>query len=215
MSTVTQSVMERLRDATHELHVRAERHPFQGALVRGALQTDAYIAYLGQMLCVHTALERRLRRHGDHAAINAVVKDHQYQEAYLEQDLRFFGRDPGAAKPLDGASALIGRIESASELELLGMHYVLEGSNNGSRFIAKGVARTLILEPGQPGLKYLDPYGDAQRERWQDFKDAMDDTEFGEEDVSKLINGAAAMFEGIVGTLDSLAREFEVVVGGK
>ncbi len=62
-------------------------------------------------------------------------------------------------------------------LRLLGMHYVLEGSNNGSRFIARHVGRAYQLSTG-PGLRYLDPYGDRQRAYWMDFKNAMGKFQF-------------------------------------
>jgi len=89
---------------------------------------------------------------------------------------------------------------------LLGLHYVLEGSNNGSRFIARGLMSAYGLAPG-PGLRYLDPYGDEQRERWLAFRATMDEVGFSQEDSDRLLVAARQMFQSIVDISDDLLAE--------
>ena len=209
MTEEAQGVMQRLRESTRDLHDAAEHHDFQRAFAQGSLPKDRYVSYLQQMYLVHGALEEQMRAAAETSeAIRAVVDDRQYQVPYLVEDLEFFGVDPSSIEPLPATRRLMNEIESmASEpASLLGLHYVVEGSNNGSRFIARGLMPAYGLTPG-PGLRYLDPYGDAQRERWQAFRAAMDEVGFSEEDSDRLLASARHMFQGIVEISDDLLSE--------
>ena len=209
MTEETQSVMQRLREETRDLHDAAEHHDFQRAFAQGSLPRDRYVGYLGQMYLVHKALEERLRSAAETSdAIRAVVDERQYQVPYLVEDLDFFDVDPGSLEPLPATQRLIDEIEQmASEpASLLGLHYVLEGSNNGSRFIARGLMPAYGMAPG-PGLRYLDPYADEQRDRWQAFRATMDEVDFSPEDSDRLVDSARHMFQSIVDISDDLLAE--------
>ncbi len=203
MTTTTSapSVMARLRDSTGELHAQAESHPFQRALVSGAVETPAYTAYLQQMLLLHQALESALRNASlALPAIARIVTQEQYQEPYLLEDLRHFAVAPHRLTPTPGARRLIEQILQAADRDpasLLGFHYVLEGANNGNRFIARALRKALNLS-GSQGVRYLDPYGDRQREVWSAFKSAMDAESFTESQTTIMIEAAKAMFQGIM-----------------
>lgn len=194
------SVMEVLKTSTQQLHDAAEGHQFQQSLVKGEVTREQYAAYLGQLLMVHRALEGELRRHAASVpAIARVVKPAQYQEAYLLEDLKFYGVDPARVVPLASTAALVEEIMAASgrePLSLLGYHYVMEGSNNGNKFIAKAVGKSLGLN-GTGGLKYLDPYGDQQRVLWMQFKDDMNACGFSPSEMMTLARAAQGMFRGI------------------
>jgi heme oxygenase len=207
MIPIDASTMQQLRDSTRAEHDRAEHHAFQQAMFKGELSRESYIAWLGQMYLVHEALEKALRRAaGDHEAIETVVRDYQYQVPYLQQDLEFFGVDPAAIEPLPAVQRFISSIAEAGDdpLRLLGLHYVLEGSNNGSRFIARHVARAYQLSTGQ-GLRYLDPYGDRQRAYWMAFKNDMGTIHFTSEDNARLIDAAREMYRTVAALADDLA----------
>ena len=88
MTEEKQSVMQRLRESTRDLHDAAEHHDFQRAFAQGSLPRDRYVDYLGQMYLVHKALEGQLRRAAETSeAIRAVVDERQYQVPYLVEDL--------------------------------------------------------------------------------------------------------------------------------
>ncbi len=209
MTEETQSVMKRLRESTRDLHDAAEHHDFQRAFAQGSLPRDRYVGYLGQMYLVHKALEGQLRNAAESSeAIRSVVDERQYQVPYLVEDLEFFDVDPDSIEPLPGTRRVVDEInQMASEpASLLGLHYVLEGSNNGSRFIARGLMSAYGLTPG-PGLRYLDPYGDEQRERWLAFRATMDEVGFSQEDSDRLLEAARHMFQSIVDISDDLLAE--------
>ena len=208
MSTqpTTGTIMERLKAETQPMHDSAEGKALQKALLSGRVSREAYAAWLGQMLVVHRAVERPLRdlRSRD-ARVARVVRDEQFQEQYLTDDLAALGAK--AAPPTPGVAAFVEEIaRSAAEapIAVLGMHYVLEGSNNGNRFIAMAVRKGLGLAPGR-GDRYLDPYGERQRPLWQQFKDDMNACEFTPTEQERMIAGARAMFAGIARLSDDLA----------
>lgn len=199
-TTGARPVTQRLKEETAEHHKAAERHPFQQALLRGAVSREAYADYLGQMLLLHAALESRLRAAAPRTpAIRRVVKDFQHQEPYLRRDLAFFGVDPGLITPTPHTKSFIAtldRVAAERPLALIGYHYVLEGSNNGSKYIAKAIRRTFSLS-GQDGTAYLDPYGEDQIPRWQQFKADLEASGLTEADGDVLVAAAAEMFEAI------------------
>jgi len=201
------TVMERLRDSTTDHHTAAEQHPFQKSLAMGTLPREQYVANLGQLLHVHRALESALRAAAlagatdpaVKAAITRVVKDYQHQEAYLIADLKFFGVDPATVAPLAATAKFVSHVQSLAArapIALLGMQYVLEGSNNGSKFLSKIVLRAYGLEPGD-GTRYMDPYGARQREYWAAFKADMNAETFTAAQIEQMVEAARWTFEAI------------------
>lgn len=194
------TIMERLKLETADLHTAAETHEFQKNLVKGELPRAAYVAWLGQMLLIHRALEARLRQlRAKHAGAAQLLKDCQFQEPYLREDLAHFGADADAIMPLPATTRLINTIErtwAADPLTVLGYHYVLEGSNNGNKYIAKALQKSLGLQPGA-GLRYLDPYADNQRAVWSQFKEDMNAIEFTAAERDSIVEAAKDLFRAI------------------
>lgn len=200
----------RLKAANTELHQAAEHHPFQRAFAAGRLPREGYTAYLGQLLHVHRALEAELRRHrASLPALGAVLTDEQYQEPYLKEDLAHFGvnDEPPALASTRHVADKFRKASATSPIGLLGYHYVLEGSNNGSRFIAKGVRRAYGLE-GAAGTRYLDPYGERQPQTWAKFKQDLDGAAVSPAEAEAIIAAAADMFRGISLISDELNAAF-------
>lgn len=199
-ASASKGVMDRLRTETMPLHEAAEGHRFQRALVSGAVTKDDYARWMGQMLLLHGALERALRRVRDaEPRVGAVVTDSQFRSGDLRADLGFFGA-PEASAPAPATVSAIGEIERAASatdpldrLRILGMHYVLEGSLNGGRYIAMAVRRAFALK-GVEGTKHMDPYGEAQRPTWAAFKATMDAQGWSPSEQDALVEGAKAMF---------------------
>ena len=191
------TVMERLRAETADLHASAEGMRFQQNMVKGKLARADYCAWLGQMLHIHRALEAPLRARMTDANFVAL-RDEQMQEPYLLDDLEWMGIEPGSQPTLSATAAMIDEIERVAQespLSLLGYHYVLEGSNNGNRFIARRLGPALGLDG--KGCRYLDPYGEAQREKWALFKSDMDGVGFSSAEKDTLVAAARRMFEAI------------------
>jgi heme oxygenase len=189
-----------LREGTAEHHRRAEQHPFQQQLVRGALPRELYVRWLGQMLQVHAALEGHLDRFvARHPQFKSVFNDERRKTAALHRDLAYFGSDAPQA-PLPAARGLMDRMDrlaAAQPVALLGILYVLEGSTNGSKFIARRVRPAYELPATGEGSAYLDPYGDLQPARWQEWKAAMDAQGLSAAEVEPLTLAAQETFDAV------------------
>ncbi len=201
------SIMTRLKSATADLHQAAEGSPLQRRLVKGELPRDLYAAFLGQMYLVHAALEQAVRdAAATHPGFAAVVRDYHDREPQLLEDLAFLGVTLDTIAPVAATIAMLADVERAAAerpVALLGMLYVLEGSTNGSKFIAAAIRKAYKLEPG-PGVAYLDPHGDLQRDRWQAFKHDMDSVGFTEAESEAIIEAAKGVFKSLTDVSDEL-----------
>lgn len=199
--------MQRLKHETTLLHNLAESHPFQKNILKGRLSLAAYIQYLEQMHDLHSVLDSELRRLAREVLpFCGLVEAPEYQQPYLARDLRFFGVDPAAITPLPATTDLCEAINNSVPLRpfmALGCHYVLEGSKNGSKFIARAIRDAFGL-PGNEGTAYLDPYGPDQPARWAAFKVRMNALDLSEAQATQIIEGATLVFEGIMRICDDL-----------
>lgn len=196
--TIAVDIMSRLRDETHTEHTLAETSDFERNLVAGRIPRQAYVSYLQQRHTIHSALDRAVGDLCDaDARLDGLIPPELFQVENLEADLRHL--DASAAAPLGPTGDFVNWIESrsrVSDVALLGAYYVFEGSKNGARFIARGVARPLGLTPPH-GLRYLDPHGDAQRGLWKAFKERMNAVAFANAERDVMVDGAKRAFAAV------------------
>jgi heme oxygenase len=200
-------IMEILKEATAEQHRDAERRQLQKEMVRGGLAPQTYAAWLGQMFLVHRALWEAIANcRGEHPALAAVVHDEGLHVGHLRGDLAAFGIEADDVTPLPSTKRTIetiGRTAASEPASLLGYNYVLEGSMNGNRFIA----RALEQVPGIAATSYLDPYGEQQRASWQTYRDRMIEAGFDEAQGRRMVAAARAMFTFVAELSDELMAE--------
>lgn len=200
------SLADELKQRTAEMHRHAETRPLQKALVTGKATREQLAVYLAQLGLFHQALESLLisRPHGHVEALADCSCDHSHQIAADLQALE------AVTTILPETEKLVGQLrEHAQErpLFVLGVLYVLEGSMNGNRFIARGLAGPLGLTPGEPGLSYWDPYGEEQRPRWAGFRAALDALALTDAERDAVIDGAEFMFDAIARTSEAVAAQ--------
>jgi heme oxygenase len=199
------TVSAALKAETAEHHKRAEGSDFQRQFVGGRLPLGAYTGWLEQMLCVYRALESHLlgwQLRPAHAALLAMPWQ---RSAQLADDLEYFGVRPDAVRPVPATAAFLARLEQwarTDSVALLGVLYVLEGSTNGSRFIARVLRKAYNLEAGR-GLAFLDPHGEGQVEQWRAFKQTLDGCVAGDS-APDLIGPARETFEAVTAIGDEL-----------
>lgn len=200
--------MERLKTETRDLHSHAESRALQQQIASGKVDRSAFTAYLGQLYHVHRALESALAESRDaRPAIKAVATDDRMRVPDLERDLSFFEVDRVEVEPGEATARFRERIEeilSSNPIALLGALYVLEGSTNGGRFLARSLRKSWGL--GGDGLSYFDPYGDEQPHRWAGFKQDMSDASFEPADQEAIIEMAKATFSAIAEVSDEVSR---------
>lgn len=203
------SLAEELKNRTSEMHRHAETRPFQKALVSGKVTREQLALYLAQLGLIHQTLESLLdsRPHGHLEQLADCSCDHSHHLAADIQALE------GVTKILPETERLAGQLREHAQgapLFLLGALYVLEGSMNGNRFIARGLAASLGLTPGEPGLSYWDPYGEDQRPRWAAFRAEMDALAMTDAEREAVCHGADFMFAAIAEISDAVARETQL-----
>ncbi len=208
MTTTTAPISQRLKTETQPLHDAAEGHELQRALLKGELSREMYAAHMEQMLLVHQALEQALRAASQRdPRVAAIVDEDYFQAPRLMRDLAHFGVDGAVAKPTPATKSLCDRLIAHSETQpvaLIGHLYVLEGSNNGGRFIARVVRKVYGLETA--GVEWLDPYGEDQRAKWGVFKTTLDELEFDGAEADAVVEGAGDMFRAIASIGDDLVQ---------
>ncbi|MBL8765293.1 MAG: biliverdin-producing heme oxygenase [Phycisphaerae bacterium] len=205
-------IMDRLREETRAHHAAAEQGAFQQRLVRGGLDRTLYARQLVQMLAVHRALESALRDLARaHPRFALAVRPHRFQEANIEADLAALAPGADRAAVLPATRALVAVIERDARSRpaaLLGHFYVLEGSKNGAKFLSRLVMKALELTPGPegrvPGLASMDPYGELQRPRWEEFRADLNAIPLTAAEGDAMVEAAKSMFDGIRALSDEL-----------
>ena len=139
------SLAETLKESTKEAHTRAEKHPIQGRLVTGQSSRQEYAAWLGQMFHVWSAVDVGLARLVQRdRRVGAMVKPYHAHAARVSADLAFLGDSAANHAPLAETARFVERVNrAAADVSLVGVWYVLEGSANGGRYIAKALSRGL------------------------------------------------------------------------
>jgi len=194
---MTVPVMDLLRESTAEMHTSAEGNQFQHQLGSGKVAPEHYGQYLEQLYLMHKKLADLLDGSKPaNGALQKVVNDYHLDLTCVKNDLAHFGRKPESATALNATEQLMTSMQNSANSdssELLGFLYVLEGSTNGAKFMAKSLRAGLGL-PEEAGASYFDRYGEKQRERWMAFKSAMNEIEFSEQQRGALVDKAKETF---------------------
>jgi heme oxygenase len=201
--------MVRLKEATRDLHRHAESRSLQLQMFRGEVGREAFAAYLGQLYLVHRALEAALSRVAEgQPAVAAVAGAERPHVERLRCDLEHHGVAADSVVPCAATRRLVASIarrERDEPLSLLGPLYVLEGSTNGSKVLARVLSRAWRIEGA--GLLSLDPYGDEQPERWAAFKQGMDALGLDGQAQAGLVDAARETFRAIADISDEVAGD--------
>lgn len=190
-------VMDLLRESTSELHNSAEANEFQHQLGSGKVDKGNLSRYLQQLYLMHRTISRLIvQAKPANNALSHVVQDYHLDNTCILNDLAYFGSETDNVEPLQATAKLIESMNQTAKNNaagLLGYLYVLEGSTNGAKFIAKALKNGLAL-PEEAGATYFDRYGDKQRQRWMAFKQAMNELDFSETERAELVENARETF---------------------
>jgi len=191
------NVMDALRESTKDMHNDTEGHEFQRSLGSGKLDKGRYVTYLGQLYLMHKHLAELLGQSAKQSAqIDAVVQDYHHDHGAVLGDLKYFGVEGSQATALAATQKVCAKMDQVAKsnpLSLLGYLYVLEGSTNGAKFMAKNIITGMGL-PQDQGASYFDRYGDKQRERWTAFKERMNANNFSPTEIAKIVEAGKEMF---------------------
>jgi heme oxygenase len=207
MTDTKNSIMQRLKTETSDLHSHAESRALQREIASGEVDRDLFVAYLGQLYFVHRALETALDDNRDtHPAVGTIATADRMRVPDLDCDLAFHGVKQDGLSGGEAAyrfAARIADMEASKPVALLGALYVLEGSTNGGRFLARALRKSWNLD-GE-GLAYFDPYGEEQPQRWAAFRADMDGLTFEADQEEAIIEMAKATFVAISEVSDEVS----------
>jgi heme oxygenase len=199
--------MGHLRETTRTLHKDAESRPLQRAMAKGTLPPGSYVMYLGQLRHLHEALEASLDSvSASHPGLAVLFTEDRRRVPDLDRDLAAFGVSVEDLPVLPATAEFMSRVEDLATSEsvaLLGPLYVLEGSTNGGKFLARVLERSLQIE-NRAGLSYMDPYGDRQPEMWATFKRLADRVELTPDQRSAVTEAACETFRAIAVISDAV-----------
>lgn len=206
----TTGLADVLKERTAEQHRRAETRPLQKALASATIDRTDYARWTVAMHAVHESLERSLQvllaGRGDLDGLGDLIATNEAHVARLAADAEALGASsgdrPGAA--VRGIVADLEDLARETPVALLGSLYVLEGSMNGNRFIARGLAAAW---GDAAGCSYLDPYGEAQRTTWQRWRGGLDaiDAHLTDGERDAVLQAAGAMFDAVTALSDEIA----------
>lgn len=190
-----------MKDGCWDLHQAAENGALARGLISGELSKADYTTLVSQMYLFNRRLDEAVRQHRDgQDALKALIDDEQLQTPYYESDLADLGVDAGSLKPTPGTAEAIGlvdRVERENPADLLALHYVREGANNGNRYVAKKLMQVWD-QTDLAGMKHLDPYGKAQRGKWDTFKATLNDQPFSDDEKRSLVATGREMFKAVI-----------------
>lgn len=209
MTDAENSIMQRLKSETSDLHSHAESRNLQRAIASGEVDQTIFSAYIGQLYHVHNSLESALENSRDkHAALKSLATADRMRIPDLDRDLAFYGVDRDQIDAGNAARHFAAKVQEINALDpvaLLGALYVLEGSTNGGRFLARALRRSWDLDGD--GLAYFDPYGDEQPQMWAAFRRDMDEASFDANQEEAMIEMAKATFIAIAEVSDEVSGQ--------
>ena len=147
-----------LRRATRQAHRDLDRHPVLLPLT-GSATLPEYQRALGAMYAITAPVESRV---GAYLDARRPRLDYQVRRRMpnLMRDLEFYGLTPPG--PAWSGPAI------ATDGELVGCLYVLEGGTRGSRFIFQRMTMALGITEVLGG-RFFSGYGDHTESTWQEF----------------------------------------------
>lgn len=206
-ATDPDALTTKLKVHTSAQHTQAERHSIQGLLISGRISRPQLAAYLSQLLLVHEALDRGLEQLAQaNAKVRLAFKPYHPHADRVRSDLRHLA-GAGFGEALPSTARFVARVRALADghdAGLVGVWYVLEGSTNGGRYIAKALMPALSLSREQ--VLALDPHGELQRERWQQWRSDIDSASFSPIECAKAIDAAGQTFDFMFEMMNELAR---------
>lgn len=196
-------IMDRLKTDTRSMHDNAEDQAFMRDLMSGTLPKEAFAASLRPLQAIRSCIEQRLQANADHPAIAACIRPYHSIAGLYDSDVDYFGEAANVSaedvKSVQEFHDLVKEAEAADPVNLLGIFYVLEGSNMGASMLRRKVQESYDIE-GDEGTKAMVPHGRDLMPRWRDFSGCMNNLDLTPEQREAILAFASNTFR-VVGNL--------------
>lgn len=202
MKPVSRSARQYLRDGTHAEHVRLNQHPLLNGITRSTYALASYQlvlqAYFHFYREIEVAIDRALA-----AGVSRFAYEARRKLPWIVSDLACFGIDVRTLGAVP--DPLRDRLDFASEAELMGALYTIEGSTMGGQVISGALAVHLGLTP-TAGASFFHAYGEQTMPLWTRFETFMNAV-VDQEDKRRL---ALATAQSIFAMMESVLDEYFV-----
>jgi heme oxygenase (biliverdin-producing, ferredoxin) len=167
-----------LREATHALHVEAERSGVIGQLLRGGSTREAYALLLRNLSPAYRAMEDGLVRHSNSPALRAVGRPELFRTEALESDIeRLAGASWRESLPLLPAGERYAKRVSAAangSARLVAHAYLRYlGDLSGGQIMKRLLAKSLGLEADALGFYDFPAIADLSAFK-NEYREAID-----------------------------------------
>lgn len=193
-----QSLSQQLRTATHQAHVRLNRHPLLSLVTRPSLDVPTYTHILRLYWHFYQSAETLIQN-----ALADGLSDFDYSDRYkthwLAQDLVCFGMVPGSQ---DNTPSPVELVAPRNQAELIGLLYPLEGSTLGGQVISKHLLRNLGITRNS-GARFFNGYGKQTPELWEAFRQFADHALGSPQEKAMACDYARYLFEQLEAHLDA------------
>lgn len=185
-----------LKEETAPIHERLEKLPFFRALRDGSLPRAPIVNFLRSLSIIHAVLERsvsqttaeRVAKLGSQIMpkVPLLVADLELLDAQ-----RLPSITPAIQSSLEFGAEILR--DASNPLSLLGVLYVLEGSQNGGAVLKKTYARCLQVGPEQ--VAYFGCYAGATASKWHALVQSLDALALKDAEMQVVARSAIASFE--------------------
>ena len=197
--TTSRDARRMLQAATHDAHVRLNRHPLLEQLTSPDYPLERYqqviSAYFSGYAQIEAAIDEALR----HWNIDFDYTSRR-KHTWLLQDLSWFGISPPANRS-HPKPALI-----TDEHGVFGVLYTIEGSSLGGRLIARRLATHFGLTP-EHGARFFFGYGGNVDAYWNEIVSMLNARLIQPNALSSAIRAANDTFQLIEASLDEHCHE--------
>jgi heme oxygenase len=187
---------ELLKAETAPLHSRLETLPFFSQLHEGTLPKTAIVSFLRCLSIIHAIVERSLADATD-KNLRTLELQVSPKLPLLTADLTGFDPQlhPSIIPAIDSALDFGAEIlrNADKPLGLLGILYVLEGSQNGGATLKNAYARCLKTDPET--ISYIGCYGTKTAETWRSFVQGLNSLTLNADETLLVVLSARKTFE--------------------
>ena len=179
MTNGADGLAARLRAETEAVHIEAERSGYIQEILKRRASLEGYALFLGNLLPAYETLERAIRDHADHPALDHFSWPKLFRSEAIRADMSALA-GPDFSETLTllpAGSAYVGRIDEVSALDpvrLIGHAYVrYVGDLSGGQIVKSLLEKAPGLAPEM--LQFYDFPDIADAEAYKDgFRLALD-----------------------------------------
>lgn len=192
------NLMDMLKEAIRDRHVRMEELPFVAALMDGSLPFESYVAQLRALSVIHGTLDYELSK-VTLPGVFQLVKSRPSRLIYLRRDLSALDEYsvPDCLEAIEKARITAGwirRLALERPQDLLGIVYVLEGTTLGNAVHLPDLIKA-FGDRVAGSTNYYSGYGERTEACWQEFRALMNSMPITLDDCNSILQATLEFFD--------------------